>query len=295
MKRLADLTVEDLVASPVWRYEGGDGAEATVVPSKRKSLSQSDDEIFLASTDFMLFDAGRHSGFCFPADDSGIDYLQPVIIGRSSHVNFWFNGPAGPEVLATQWSALGKKPRDIFPVTFRCLVPVDGRTVSGRITGVVCSQDLKSGAPAPTIFEPSAPSDAPETTAGSPSGADRIPTARPVQARRDTGAIEKRTARRRKTEMKVEFSQGALRGTGVIHDVSPRGMFVRSTSVPGTGPMLRLTVNLPEGRTLVLTGRVVRGATTISSSATAPGFGLRLVEDSPEYEDFLARLRDKRK
>src|SRR5262249_10567829 len=99
VKRLIDLTVEDLEASPVWRYEGGSGARATVAPAKRVSLSQADDEIFLAATEFQLVDASQHFGFCFPADDSGIDYLQPVIIRPARHVNFWFDGPAQPATL----------------------------------------------------------------------------------------------------------------------------------------------------------------------------------------------------
>jgi hypothetical protein len=275
VKRLVDLTVEDLRASPVWRYEGGTGAEALVEPAKRDSLSQEDDEIFLAATAFQLADSSDHFGFCFPADDSGLDYLQPVILSASGLVSFWFDGPAAPEILSRQWSALGREPRDIFPVVFRCLVLVDGRTVGGRIEGVESSQDLSSGSPAPTIGEDAPPEN--------PGAADRIPTARPVQARRNTGPVEKRTARRRKAEMTVEFDQGALRGTGITHDVSPRGMFVRSTHTPGTGPMLRLKVSLPGGRTLVLTGRVVRGA------EASPGFGLRLAEEWPQYEDLFPK------
>ena len=289
VKRLDDLNVEDLKASPVWRYEGGSGAHATVAPTKRLSLSQNDDEIFLAATEFELFDSSRHFGFCFPADDSGIDYLQPVILSPSCHVNFWFDGPAAPEVLSNQWKALGKEPREIFPVAYRCLVPVDGRTVNGRIERVGSSRDLTSGSPTPMILEETL------ATGGGPRGAACIPTARPVQARRDTGPIEKRTARRREAEMKVEFTQDALHGTGITGNVSPRGMFVRSTRIPAAGPMLRLKVNLPEGRTLVLTGRVVRGSTAISSAEASSGFGLRLAEDSPEYEDLVTRLRDKPK
>jgi hypothetical protein len=285
VKRLADLNVEDLVASPVWRYEGGDGAEAAVVPSKRKSLSQTDDEIFLAATEFELFDSGRHFGFCFPADDSGIDYLQPVILTQSGHVSFWFDGPAAPEVLSNQWKALGKEPREIFPVSFRSLVPVDGRTVSGRIDGVESSVDLASEATGPTQGT--------DIKTESPHRADPILTARPVQARRDAAAIGKRTTRRRKAEMTVEFTQGAFHGTGVTGNVSPRGMFVHSTQIPGTGPTLRLKVNLPEGRTLVLTAKVVRRVTASSPSAPSPGFGVRLAEDSPEYEELFSRLRNK--
>jgi len=282
VKRLADLTAEDLRAVRVWRYEGGTGAEATVAPIERAALSQADDEIFLATTDFELFDGTMCFGYCFPADDSGLDYLQPVIVSGAQHVAFWFDGPADPEVLGAQWRALGKRPEEIFPVAFHCLVPVDGRTISGRIDGVATSASLSPAGPAPELtIEPEAA--APPV---------RILTARPVQARRDTGAVEKRTARRRKADMTVEFTQGSLHGTGIIGDLSRRGMFVRSSRVPGSGPALRLTVNLPNGRKLELTGRVIR--TVTEPTRTAPsGFGLRLSEDSPEYANLVSLLRKK--
>jgi PilZ domain-containing protein len=281
VKRLAELTVKDLAASPVWRYEGGSGAEALVAPADRRSLSQWDDEIFLAATNFVLSDSSRHVGFCFPADDSGIDYLQPVIVSGSRHVSFWFEGGVSQAALARQWKALGKQPAEIFPITFQCRIPVDGRTVTGRIAGVESSQTLTSG-PAPAISE----------GPGATESTGRILTARPVQARRDTGAVEKRTARRRKAEMTVEFVQDTLYGTGVIADLSRRGMFVRSNRIPGTGPALRLTVNLPNRTKIVLTGRVIR--TVADPSRPGPsGFGLRLAEDSPEYEALLARLRNR--
>jgi hypothetical protein len=270
VKRLSDLTVEDLIGSPVWRYEGGSGTEALVAPSGRQSLSQLDDEIFLAATEFALADASRHMGFCFPADDSGIDYLQPVIVGRGQHVAFWFDGPVSAEELSEQWRAFGKEPKQIFPVAFRCLVPVDGRTVSGRIKSVESSETLRP--------EPAIPIEEPES--------------RPVR-RRGVGTGEKRTARRLPADMTVEFSQGELQGTGVIGDVSRRGMFVQTTRIPGTGPVLRLTVNLPGGRKLVLRGKVVRNAD--GTTSTPPnGFGLRLVDEWPDYEN-LFRRRDKPK
>ena len=272
VKRLADLTVEDLIGSPVWRYEGGTGDEALVAPSPRQSLSQMDDEIFLAATEFALSDASRHMGFCFPADDSGIDYLQPVIVGRGRHVAFWFDGPVSAEELARQWSAFGKEPKQIFPVAFRCLVAVDGRTVSRRIQSVESSESVSSE-PAPPLR---------------PEALDARPS-----RRRGVGTGEKRTARRLPAEMTVEFSQGEMQGTGIIGDVSRRGMFVQTTRIPGTGPVLRLTVNLPGGRKLVLRGKVVRNAD--GTTATPPnGFGLRLVDEWPDYEN-LFRRRDKPK
>jgi hypothetical protein len=294
VKRLVELTVEDLVASPVWRYEEGSGAEALVVPAQRESLSQADDEVFLAATHFELSDSSQHFGFCFPADDSGVDYLQPVIVSGSRQVAFWFDRPVSPEVLWEQWRALGKEPSEIFPVTFRCLVPVDGRTVSGQIAGVESSQDLTPDWPAAVIPEESELEEWTGATSRGTTTAGRVLTARPVEARRrGTETIEKRTARRRKAEMTVEFTQGGVRGTGITGDVSRKGMFVRSAQIPGTGPVLHLTVKLPEGRELVLTGKVVRSATTVSPSERSSGFGLRLATDSPEYEALLARLRNK--
>ncbi|HEY1434692.1 MAG TPA: PilZ domain-containing protein [Thermoanaerobaculia bacterium] len=283
MKRIADLTAADLRESPVWRYEGGTGADALVSPANRTQLSQADDEVFLAVTDFELYDGSRHMGFCFPADDSGIDYLQPAIISPEGHVNFWTDGPVAPGELAARWRVLDKEPGQIFPASFRCLVPVDGRTVSGWIAGVESSRDLTvairetPGGPART-----------DGPAG-PAALDRAPTARPVEARREKGApIDKRTARRRSAEMTVEFTQDALRGTGVAENISRRGMFVRASHMPAAGPQLRLTVNLPDGRKLVLKGRVVR-----SADDTASGFGLRLVDDFPNYDSLFPGSRNR--
>jgi hypothetical protein len=281
VKRLADLTIQDLKDSPVWRYEGGDGAAAAVSRSRRTALSQSDDEIYLAATEFELFDGTTHSGFCFPADDSGLDYLQPAIVTASGHVSFWFDGPVSKAELDTQWERLGKPETEILPATFRCLVLVDGRTVAGSIPRVESASELSAEGPAPPALD-----------AASRATPERVPTARPLQARRDTGPVEKRTARRRKAEMEVEFTQDGQPARGVIGDISPRGMFVKSTRIPGTGPNLRLTVNLPNGRKLVLTGKVVR--TVLEASARhAKGFGLRLAGEHPEYDELLLRLRNK--
>ena len=283
MKRLADLTVEDLRASPVWRYEGGTAAEALVEPVKRDSLSRWDDEIFLAATAFELFDAGRHEGFCFPADDSGLEYLQPAIVTASGHVAFWFEEGREPGAIERQWKALGKGPEQIFPVTFRCLVSVDGREVAGRIERVEISGENA----------------APEEERGAAAEADdraaRAPTARPIASRSGArGRPDRRTSRRRRAEIPVEFAQGPFQGTGVTGDVSRRGMFVRSPNVPGTGPLVRLTVNLPQGRKLEFRGRVVRNVRGTPPAASR-GFGLRLVEEWPDFEDLFPKRGDKPK
>ncbi len=278
MKRIADLTLEDLESHPVWRYEEGVGPNALVIPARRTALSRSDDEVFLAATEFELFDGSRHTGYCFPADDSGIDYLQPAIVTPSGHVNFWTETPVRPQDLAERWRALGRAQGQIFPVAFRCLVPVDRRSVSGWIAGVESSRDLTVA-----IRElPEAPEPR-DVLAGPPA-----PTARPVEARRErVSKIDKRTAHRRAAEMTVEFTQDALHGTGVAENVTRRGMFVRAARTPTAGPQVRLTVSLPDGRRLILTGRVVR------RSSDAAGFGLRLAEDFPNYDSLFPPSRHK--
>lgn len=263
MKRLIDLTVEDLVASLVWRYEGGSGADAMVAPTDREALSQSDDEIFLAATEFELFDSTRHGGFCFPAESGGVDYLQPVILTPTGPVSFWFDEAPPAQALSEQWRALAREHAAIFPIAFRCLVPVDDRMVAGRIDRVEFPREASPAA---------ARSDSPATP-----------------RRGAIGNKQTRTVRRRKAEMTVEFSQGALQGAGVTGDISRRGMFVRSNLAPGTGPVVRLTVNLPGGRKLALTGRVVRNVESAPAARTAPGFGLRLVDDWPEYDEIFGR------
>jgi PilZ domain-containing protein len=280
VKRLVELTAEDLEAEPVWRYEGGTGAAAMVVPMRREALSRADDEVFLAVTDFELFDGSRHVGYCFPADDSGIDYLQPSIVVDGGQVAFWTEGTESPDELATRWRVLGKEPGQIFPASFRCRIPVDGGVVSGWIAGVESSRDLtvaiRQAAP------PSGGRSAPPAEE-----LERAPMARPAPARAKAGKPpEHRTARRRKANMNVEFTQGDLHGTGIVENVSRRGIFVRTSRTPGAGPPLRLTVNLPDGRKLVLTGRVVREA-----GKSASGFGLRLTEDWPNYDSLFPRSR----
>ena len=297
MKRLVELTIEDLTATPVWRYEGGSGAEAVVVAERRDSLSQADDEVFLAATTFDLPDSSRHLGFCFPVDDSGIDYLQPVIVTRGGQVRFWFDGPIAQEVLAVQWSVLGKQAEEVFPVRFRCLVPVDGRTVTGVIVNVESSGDLSRELDPDLIPAASRAASvgiySPRSTGGSALEEKSAKRTRPFTGRA-APRTQQRAVPRHEVEMMVEFEQGDSQGTGVTGNVSREGMFVRASRLPNTGPSLNLTVHLPGGRKLELKGRVVRTAAAfgLARPAGSSGFGLRLTAQSDEYEEFLSKVPD---
>ena len=293
MKRLADLTVEDLTSAPVWRYEGGDGVDAVVVEHARDGLSQLDDEIFLAATDFLLPDSSRHLGFCFPVDDAGLDYLQPVIVTPGGHVRFWFDGAVAVEVLSAQWALLGKRGGEIFPLSFRCRVPVDGREVTGVIPGIETSADIFPARPADLVAD-SGPEETDEASYESRRPDGTVLSARPSRVRRlfanRDGVIVTRIAPRRRVEMLVEFDQGGARGTGVTGDVSRNGMFVRSARPPNGGPAVSLTVHLPGGREILMAGRVVRSAA--ASDPQASGFALALTDKPAEYDEFFSWLLD---
>lgn len=287
MKRLTDLTIEDLTASPVWRFEGGSGEDAAVVAERRDFLTQLDDEIFLAATEFVLPDSSQHLGFCFPVDDAGLDYLQPVIVTPTAHVRFWFDGAIVPEVLTAQWNALGRRAEEIFPVRFRCRVPVDGKTVTGVIPSI------ESPASTSPVYR-NAPEfagelmDRPRDADGSRASARPSRVRRLIESR--AGISEKRTAPRHRVEMMVEFDEGGSRVKGVTGEISRSGMFVRSARLPVGGPAVNLTLHLPGGRELLLKGRVVANSAP-EDPGRASGFGLRLTEKPDEYDDFLSRLK----
>ena len=133
MKPLRSLTAEDLRTTPVWKSLGGSDEEALVEPTSLATLSEAEQETFLALTEFVLGNGQRHIGFCSPVDDSGLDYVQPVIVTRQGQVSLWFDEPPAHGVIAEQWSRLGIAEGEVFPIKYECLVPVDGRTVTGTI------------------------------------------------------------------------------------------------------------------------------------------------------------------
>jgi hypothetical protein len=142
MKRLLDLTPTDLHRAPVWRYEGETDDIAVVHATARTELSASDEELFIARTQFALAGGAQHIGFCTPADGSRLDTLQPVIVTAHGPVYFWFDEPPTRDFLREQWRRLGADEASIFPVQFRCTVAVDGQL----ITGTIHSDDLTGAA-----------------------------------------------------------------------------------------------------------------------------------------------------
>lgn len=131
MKRLAALTLEDLVQCPIWLYDGESDNDAYVTQSPNANITE---EVgfgptYIALTEFVLANGDRHLGYTSPADPSGLDYLQPVIVFGDRRVALWteegriFDVPKQLEL----------EEHDVYPIAWRSVVPVDGNVAEGLI------------------------------------------------------------------------------------------------------------------------------------------------------------------
>jgi hypothetical protein len=134
MKRLAELRPEDFEVHLVWECHGTDDTDALVEPRAVAVVKEGGPTVLLVATEFHLADGTKATGFCSPADDSGLDYLQPVVFSVDKQIPLW-----RPElgVHATDRICLdhGRPAASVFPIAWRCLVPVDGALRVGEITG----------------------------------------------------------------------------------------------------------------------------------------------------------------
>ena len=133
MKSLNQLTLEDLKGAPVWRYVGESDADARVEPTELSSISEYSAGVFLVRATFTLNDGSVLGGYCSPADSSGLDYVQPVIILDGDHVPLFLESPPQDAEPETTCVRLGRPHGDIFPLHFRAEIPVDGSFVVGVV------------------------------------------------------------------------------------------------------------------------------------------------------------------
>jgi hypothetical protein len=121
VKRLLDLTNADLMAQPVWAYSGDRDEVAFVNPIR---ALRSFEGVYIARTQFILASGQIMFGYCSPAETSGIDYVQPVIIHENRHIPFWRDevGLISSQQIADE---LGLSLQAIFPLTYRCLIATE--------------------------------------------------------------------------------------------------------------------------------------------------------------------------
>lgn len=93
------------------------------------------------------------------------------------------------------------------------------------------------------------------------------------------------------TSIETEFEAGGARAKGRIMNVSEGGLFVGSGTIPGQGENAALRFRAPGGDEIKLSGLV--WWTTEEGGVTrhrAPGFGVRLLDESEEWQELCARL-----
>ena len=129
-KLVSELQAEDFEQSKVWEYHGGSDAPATAEPSSQTDLVEDDGHVYLASTEFRLADGTALHGFSSPTDDSGLDYVQPVIFHGGDQLVLWSDN-RGVENIS---QALGREIKDVYPIYWRSAVIVDGEDRAGLIT-----------------------------------------------------------------------------------------------------------------------------------------------------------------
>ncbi len=125
-KLIAELTLPDLQATPVWEWSGSE-ADARVRPSSLREIPEyTTGPIYIALTSFRLASGRQLFGYCSPADPSGLDYTRPVIITDNGSVPLWHDSPPGSEVVSNYVACLESQGADVFPILVESQVPVSG-------------------------------------------------------------------------------------------------------------------------------------------------------------------------
>ncbi len=122
-KPAANLTLEDLKQTPVWECKENGGADIVSPTALRALTEYRSGPGHIALTQFVLGNGALHYGYCSPADSSGLDYTQPVIITPSGQIQLWNTSKSNTQLLA-RW--LHVEESSLLPITIECLVPVDG-------------------------------------------------------------------------------------------------------------------------------------------------------------------------
>jgi hypothetical protein len=141
-KQVYDLTRQDLEQFPVWEFaldeEGEPGQdEATVKPRADLDTGVAPEEgLFVVRAEFKAADGSAFDGFVTPEPAGDLGAVQPSVVTNEGHVSFWF-GMVKPdsEALGKSYATLGVKRGELFPITFRTVVPVNGRSMDGDVPG----------------------------------------------------------------------------------------------------------------------------------------------------------------
>jgi hypothetical protein len=125
IKPLADLTLDDLFETAVWRIEDRDGVEIAV-PMPAADIPSGADDLLIARSRFRLAGGATFVGYSAPGDWPGVELTLPVIIHDGRHLHLLDEHWA----LVPDWLTLAPTPDKVFPVTVEPEVRVDGKSLS---------------------------------------------------------------------------------------------------------------------------------------------------------------------
>ncbi len=97
---------------------------------------------------------------------------------------------------------------------------------------------------------------------------------------------------RQKRRFLVEFDLSGERCTGFTYDLSPTGLFVRSSRTPKLGQSIKTVLHAPGDRQIAVLGRVVRSfrAPGALSRVVPSGFALQISGHYEDYSRFVKAL-----
>ena len=105
--------------------------------------------------------------------------------------------------------------------------------------------------------------------------------------------MEKRNKNRVDKRLFVKFGKEKPERVGFTVDVSPTGLFIKTTTVFQPGTTLRIELTLPDQRTLLITGQVMWAKQVPSSFlrlTKKSGMGVRLTPVSDDYKQFVVGM-----
>lgn len=103
---------------------------------------------------------------------------------------------------------------------------------------------------------------------------------------------EKRRFPRTKHRLGCEFEVLGVRYSGIVTDVSARGLFVQSSAIPKSGTELELLLRSPDHGEIVLQARAIRLTQRHRAAAAMDpkGFGLEITRAPEQYFAMLVAL-----
>ena len=160
LKQYGDFTKEDFQQYPIWvqchieDYDEpwyDDTDEETFRACIKGLIVSPSDIMYLVKSEFTLADGTKYEGFITPwkTDEKNnvrnLGMIQPnIFLDNGKRFNFWFGSL--PEDMIDKmkesfYSAIGKSPKDIFPIAFKAEEGLVEGNYTGNIPGMCYEKD----------------------------------------------------------------------------------------------------------------------------------------------------------